>query len=89
MKADLLTAAWVAEVNLLSLMELEFSLGFYNRIGIVQLNQKVFQGSCLGLEPEFHFHSVVVLCVEALNEVLNFILYDHHPVQTQDSTAIL
>lgn len=68
MKADCLTAAWATEVNLLSHMELEFSLGFYNRIGIVQLNQRVFQSNCMGhMEPQFHFHSVVVLGAAALN----------------------
>ena len=40
------SAAWVAKVNLLFLMELEFSLGFCNGIGTVQLNQS-FQSSCM------------------------------------------
>lgn len=57
MKAHLLTLQrGAAEVNLLFLTELEFSLGFYKGIGIVQLNQKVFQSSCMGLiQPQFFF----------------------------------
>lgn len=64
MKADLLTAAPAAEVNSLSLMELEFSLGFYNRTGIVQKFSKAVVWVSLS---QFHFYSVVVLSVEAPN----------------------
>lgn len=57
-----------AEVNLLFLMELEFSLGFRNRTGIDQLNQKVFQKQLYGsTEPQLHLHWARGLCVEAVN----------------------
>ena len=37
------------------------------------------------IQTQFCFHWVVVLCVEALNYILNFILYGHHPIPTSDS----
>lgn len=37
------------------------------------------------IQTQFCFHWVVVFCVEALNYILNLILYVHHPIPTSDS----